>query len=99
MYKHAAEEDFGNPARFRLGLCYYEGVGVEQSYLEAAENFQKSALSGDLDGMYYYGLCLYHGQGVLKNPERAKYYWERCAERDYEKAKQAMQEYFPKEGK
>ena len=49
-YRQAAEQ--GNAyAQNNLGVCYYNGEGVEQSYDEAVRWYEKSALQNNVTAM------------------------------------------------
>ena len=63
---------------FHLGLCYYQGIGVEKSYSQALELFTKSAEKGYSQA--YFNLSLMHQDGlsVPKNIEQAKKYLFKC---------------------
>ena len=61
-----------------MGLCYYEGTGVEKDYSEAVKWFRKLAEQGDnierfirIHTQYYLGLCYYFGHGVEKDYNEA----------------------------
>ena len=38
-----------------IGVCYYNGDGVEQDYAKAVEWFRKTAEKGDVTGQYNLG--------------------------------------------
>lgn len=59
MFQLSSSRPFSYPASYNLGLCYYEGVGVDQDYKKAAECFKM-----ELVGLYNLGLCSYEGLGV-----------------------------------
>jgi hypothetical protein len=77
----AAHERFGPPASqyvagaargeaealCNLGVCYYGGNGVPQSYERAAELWQQAAAQGDADAQYNLGGMYYDGEGVPKD--------------------------------
>lgn len=44
-YRKAADQGFAE-SQFILGLCYYEGKGVEQNKAEAVKWFRKAAEQG-----------------------------------------------------
>ena len=56
---------------YYLGLCYYNGNGVEQNYKTAVKWFKKAAKELSAGGGYYLGLCYYYGKGVSQNYKKA----------------------------
>lgn len=67
---------------FRLGLCYYKGVGIEQNYCEAYNNFILAEENGCTEVLYYIGLCHYYGRGVQENNNEAIKYFLRAVENE-----------------
>lgn len=63
-------------AWYGLGVCYYNGYGVEQNYEKAFDNFLKLDMFSASEIIpiagFYYAECLYNGYGTKKNDERAK---------------------------
>lgn len=56
--------DQGNPtAQYCLGLCYYDGRGVDYNRTEAAKWYRKAADQGFADAMYDLGGMYYKGEG------------------------------------
>jgi len=66
-------------AQFSLGIMYYEGVGVEQSYQQARELFELSASQGHATAQYNLGIIYREGQGVDQSYESAAKYYETAA--------------------
>ncbi len=54
-------------AEFYLGLCYYNGDGIEQDYREAVKWWRKAAEQGLAVAEYNLGVCYEFGYGVTKN--------------------------------
>ncbi len=48
----------------RLGSCYFQGLGVPQSYERAAELWKQAAVKGDAKAQYYLGYLYRDGEGV-----------------------------------
>ncbi|KAI9209190.1 uncharacterized protein BJ171DRAFT_485699 [Polychytrium aggregatum] len=63
-----------------LGRCYLEGIGVEQDYTKAVEQFSLGAEHDDMEALNYLGLCYQRGHGVEVDCEKAVDYYERAAE-------------------
>lgn len=66
-------------AQFRLGLKYYEGEGVRQDYMKAAEWYQKAAEQGNPGSEYYLGLMYYNGEGVRQDYTKATEWYQKAA--------------------
>ncbi|EQD44701.1 Sel1 domain protein repeat-containing protein, partial [mine drainage metagenome] len=67
---HAAHR--GNSvAQSNLGIMYYKGHGVQQSYAEALKWFRLSARRGDAAAQSNLGIMYANGQGVPKNYTKA----------------------------
>ena len=52
----------------------YKGFGCTQNYTEAARLFAQGAFTGKPNSMYFYGLCLRNGYGVVANKDSARYW-------------------------
>jgi len=66
-------------AQSTLGCRYRDGVGVSQSYLQAAELFDLAASQGYATAQYNLGVLYKDGRGIDQNYERAKEYLEAAA--------------------
>ena len=69
LFNSAAKQDHAL-AITNLGIFYYFGDFVEQSYDMAAPLFLRSAKLGDPSAQYYLGLSLLNGTGVKKNEKK-----------------------------
>ena len=58
-------------AQLMLGVCYYNGEGVEKNAMEAVKWFRQAAEQGSSCGQIYLGMCYYNGEGVEKNAREA----------------------------
>lgn len=67
-----------------LGLCYYEGIGIAQSYTEAAKWWRKAADQGYDGAQHNLGLCYYNGQGVTQSYTEALKWFRKAADQGYE---------------
>ncbi len=67
-------------ARNALGLLYYYGAGVEQSYEKAAEFWQLSVDQGNAMAMVNLGSLYEQGKGVEQSFEKAAEYYRKAAE-------------------
>jgi hypothetical protein len=62
-------------AQYRLGICYFNGEGVKQSYKEAVKLFEPLAKEGYMEAQFVLGDCYYFGYGVKRDfKEAAKLY-------------------------
>lgn len=80
-------------AQFYMGQLYGTGkAGVEHDETKALEWYEKSASTGDgyLEAIYYSGLYYEKGRGTAPNPGKAKYYYQRAADRDHDRAKKKL---------
>lgn len=62
LLQKAAELDEPR-AQTELGRYYIDGIIVDKDSTKAMELLRKAALSGNADGLYYYGLCM-HKSGI-----------------------------------
>jgi len=66
-------------AQCMLGIKYYKGEGVDQSYQQAKELYELSANQGWVLAQYSLGHMYHKGQGVDQSNERAAEYYEAAA--------------------
>ena len=57
-----------------IGFLYENGLGVNQSDIQASIFYHIGAMRGDITSNYYLGLMYLDGKGVNKNEKRTKYY-------------------------
>ena len=62
-----------------LGQKYDNGLGVDQSYQQAAELYELSANQGDATAQYHLGIIYGEGQGVDQSYEKAAEYYKAAA--------------------
>lgn len=73
-------------AKYKLGLCYYNGYYVEMNNYLAIDMFREASHLGVAEGAYMVGECYYYGYGVDENKETAFAWYKKAAERGYEVA-------------
>ncbi len=79
-------------AKYELGLCYYNGTGVETNYNEAFKLFVEAVNwghEGDKylpDAQYMLGRCYCNSRGVNENPEEAYKLFSKAAEKNHNEA-------------
>jgi TPR repeat protein len=78
---HRKAADQGNPlAQYNLGLCYYNGEGIDKDLVEAVKWYRKAADQGDIDAQDNLGLCYYLGEGIDKDLVKAVKWWRKAAD-------------------
>lgn len=72
-FKQAAGtcEQGNDISQYNLGVLYYFGWGVEQSYDLAAKWFTCAATKGNVHAQFNLGIMYYHGQGVSRDYQEA----------------------------
>jgi TPR repeat protein len=78
-FRKAAEQG-DVPAQCSLGLCYYDGEGVQQNYAEAAKWVRKAAEQGDIIAQKNLGVFYDRGHGVSQNDGEAVRWYRKAAE-------------------
>ena len=73
-------------AQYELGVCYYNGNGIEQNYVEAVKWYRKSAEQGDANAQCCLGYCYEYGRGVDQNYTEAVKWYRKAAEQGEETA-------------
>lgn len=68
-----------NGGQYNLGICYYEGQGLENDDTEAVKWFLKAAEQRHNDAMQNLAQCCRHGFGVEQDETEADR-WDELAE-------------------
>lgn len=68
-------------AAFQLGIMYYYGNGVSQSYADAYKWYNVAAAKGIADADYNIGLLFESDKGVDKNLQSASNYYKKAADK------------------
>ena len=71
-----------------LGIHYFNGTGVEEDVIRAAELYRLGAEQGDSWAQYLLGLCYRDGTGVRKNIRVAISWWKKASSAHPEARKQ-----------
>jgi|GEM_PF-238308 len=79
QYRESAEQGDAE-AQLNLGLCYYNGEGVEEDKEEAVIWFRKAAEQGEATAQLNLGVCYGNGEGVEEDKEEAVIWWRKAAE-------------------
>lgn len=80
----SAAEQGDSDAQYKLGKCFYDGIGMNEDRVEAVKWYYKAAEQGDPDAMYWLSHCYEEGIGVEKDDDNAKK-WKSKADRGYTK--------------
>ena len=79
--------DKGDPvAQFRLGFCYYNGIGVAKDPVEVIKWWRMAADQGVAQAQYNLGNCYHNGSGVARDQVEAVKWYRRAAEQGNAKA-------------
>lgn len=70
-------------AQYRLGGCYFCGLGVPQDYAQAIPWYLAAAEQNDSYAMFDLGVCCENGFGCEKDLGRAVYWYKKAAEAGY----------------
>lgn len=77
-FKQAAEK--GNvQALYYIGDLYYNGNGVDKSFVTAKRYFEQAANKGFAEAQYMMGVMYRNGQGVTKSISQAKAWLQKAA--------------------
>jgi uncharacterized membrane protein len=77
--RKAAEQGHAD-AQNLLGICHYNGRGVERSHEGAVKWFRKAAEQGHAWAQYNLANCYYNGKGVEQSYEEAMKWYRKAAE-------------------
>jgi len=86
-------------AQSMLGQRYEHGLGVDQSYQQAAELYDLAASQGSVEAQYNLGALYYNGQGVEQSFETAREWLMKAAEQGNEDAIKNLQQLDKAEGR
>lgn len=77
-------------AQYRLGDCFYNGIGVNIDYQKAAFWFEKAAEQENVDAQHMFGFCYFSGNGFEKDYEKAKFWFKKAADKGNELSQQKL---------
>ena len=69
-------------AQYNLGVCYYNGIGVEKDYVEAVKWYRKAAEQGRARAQSTLGVRYANGEGVEKDYVEAVKWYRKAAEQE-----------------
>jgi len=67
-------------AMYNLGICYYDGHGVDVDLKTAAEWYEKAAALGHVKAQFNIGICYLHGRGVKTDEAKAVEWFQKSAD-------------------
>jgi TPR repeat protein len=79
LFSITAEKGFPK-SQNGLGVCYYEGKGVEKDYTKAVEWYTRAANQGYVKAQYNLGICYEYGDGIEKNISKAVEWYAKAAD-------------------
>jgi len=89
MYRKAAVNGDAK-AQYNLGLCYYNGNGVNKDMEKAVEWYLKAAEQGHAEAQYALGQCYYYSSGVNKDISKAVGWYRKAAEQGHAEAQMKL---------
>ncbi len=91
FFKKAAEA--GNVvAKYNVGSCYMDGVGVEQDVNEAIKWYRLAGRRGNADAQVRLGLCYFRGVGVRKDLDLAEECFQLAAQQGHQDGRRLLNE-------
>jgi len=79
LFTKAAEMGLAK-AQYNLGLCYYDGHGVDVDYAQAAVWYEKAAAQGHVRAQFNIGICYVHGRGVEQDAAKGVEWFRQAAQ-------------------
>ncbi len=79
-------------AQVEIARQFAEGLGVQQDYRIAAENYWRAAEGGDPEGAYYYARLVSEGLAGMKDLPKALKYYKKAAAADFGDAREKVRE-------
>jgi len=76
--------------QYRLGGCYFVGLGVAKDYVQAISWYRKSAEQGFAKAQYELGECLAKGIGLAKDDVQAVSWYRKAAESELAEAQSSL---------
>lgn len=77
-------------AEYNVGVCYFNGEGVEKDVAKAFEFFSKAAAQGDAQAEFAVGVCYEHGKGVEEDAAKAFEWYSKVAAQGHAQAENNM---------
>ena len=95
IWYHKAANQGDAEAQCQLANYYYSGGNGSDfiDYIEAVKWYRKSASQGNMRAQYKLGLCYECGYGVDKSLSEARFWYQKAADQNFEKAKKKIELY------
>ena len=77
-------------SQYNLGVMYWKGQDVAQSYIKAFEWFGKAAAQGDIDAQFNLGLMYSKGLSVTQNDAKALEWYIKAASQGHAEAQNVV---------
>src|SRR3990167_7318061 len=77
-------------AQNQLGVCYLNGIGVENDEKEAMQWFRIASDQGNVSAQFNLGFCYHSGIGIEKNEKEAAKLYKLAAEQGYSAAQNLL---------
>ena len=90
---HKAAESGDPQAQYRLGLCYYNGEGVQKDKTEAVKWYRKAAEQGHIKAQHDLSICCSIGDGVEQDLDEAEKWCRKIIELGDDCAEEMLKEY------
>ncbi|RGB31457.1 kinase-like domain-containing protein, partial [Rhizophagus diaphanus] len=93
LYEKAAKKEFIE-AQYKLGKCYYDGIGTVVNKEKAFELYKNVSEKGNNEAQYKLGQLYEKGEGTEKNSELSFYWYQKSAKNGYEDAQYNLGIYY-----
>ncbi len=81
-------------AQYNLGVCYYNGIGVQQDHTKAVSWFKVAAERNDPQAQYNLAQCYEYGDGVSRDYEQAVLWLAKAADYGIAEAQNNLGEHY-----
>lgn len=75
LLKATEKDEKNDGAQYMLGVCYFNGDGVEKDLVRSAQWYRKAAENGHQSAQYELALCYLYGDGVEESYDEALYWF------------------------
>ena len=89
-FRQAAEKGHAK-AQYKLGLCYYKGIGVEADHKQAVSWWKKAAEQGHPKAQKRLAVCYFTGDGVRMDLPEAVSWYGKSVRKKYNDTKEALE--------
>ncbi len=93
-YFHEAAVACHENAQYNLGVCFYNGIGVQQDHTKAVAWFKVAAERNDPQAQYNLAQCYEYGDGVSRDYEQAVFWFTKAAGHGMPEAQNNLGEHY-----